>query len=127
MDNQLIQEAVNKALPRALKYTETINNLFGALSFTLALGSVSTEAPQFYAWLSFVFIFSLWFSVFDPYRKSLNLLKVMRYEEISRWKMLKRSKPFMIGWTFLGAVALGVLDKNGFSSSFIGLIERTIS
>jgi len=98
------------------RYFESSNKILGALSFAIGLGCFSATNYQFYAWLSLLFIAIAWANSFSSYKEHLNILKNKDYYKMNSLYMLKRCYTALIGWTFLAAIALGLLDRNGLTS-----------
>lgn len=108
-----VQRTVNQAAPYALRYTGMLNSVFSVLAFNLAIACISTEKPSLYAWISLIFIVMVWNSAIHPYRQRLRILRAANHPLMKTWAILKRSIPFLVGWIFLGLVATGTLNKNG--------------
>lgn len=90
-----------------------LNSVFSGAAFASGLACISTESPQFYACLSFIFILLLWLSYRKPYVRHLKMLNAAKHSSMSVWSVIPRAGAFFYGWIFLGLVALGALDKNG--------------
>jgi hypothetical protein len=112
-NNSSVQQTINQSAPYALRYTGMLNSVFSVLAFNLAIACISTENPPFYAWLSLIFIFVVWNSAIHPYRSRLRILRAANHPLMEIRAILLRSIPFFAGWLFLGLVAVGTLDKNG--------------
>lgn len=110
-----VVKTVSESVPYAVRYTDTLNSIFSGLAFSNGLASVSTENPSFYATISLLFIFTLWISMVQPYKKRLGILRVAKHPASNRMAMLQRTVPFIMGWMFLGSVALGMFDKFGWA------------
>ena len=111
--SQRVQATVQDALLQAERYFETINQVLGVLAFTIGLSCFSAENVQFYACLSLVFLVLAWGASFEGYRRRLKMLKIIQHKKMSAWYIIKRCYVAFLGWAFLGAIAIGYLDKTG--------------
>ena len=108
-----VKAVVEDAANQAEKYFETTNNIFGMFAVTIGLGCFSAENTQFYAWLTAFFLVIAWNSSFRNYKRRLEMLKVIKHYKMNFAYIVKRCYVAFIGWGFLGAIAVGLLDKNG--------------
>lgn len=97
----------------AQRYFQTVNEIFGILSFGIALACISTENPQFYGLLAVVFVFLVWLSNFIKFRSEF--LELKNTSALSASNVFKNSFIALIGWSFLGAVAIGLFDSSGWA------------
>jgi hypothetical protein len=95
------------------RYFPTVNEIFGVLSFGIALACISTDNPQLYGCLAVVFVFLVWLSNFIKFRSEFVELK--NTSVLSASNVLKKSFIALIGWSFLGAVAIGLFDSSGWA------------
>jgi hypothetical protein len=110
---QRVQATVQEALLHAERYFETTNNILGVLAVTVGLSCLSAENVKFYAWLSSVFLVLAWGASFEGYRRRLKMLKMIGHRKMSTWYIIKRCYVALLSWAFLGAIAIGYLDKTG--------------
>ena len=82
-NNPSVIKTINESVPHALKYAEMLNTVFAVLAFNLGMACVSTESPRFYALLSFIFIFAVWYAALQPYRRRLHLLSIAKHPSMN--------------------------------------------
>lgn len=109
-----LQQLESDVEKHAVEYSYMLNSIFSVLAFTSGVASVGTDNPKFYAWISMIFIVTLWYTILDPYVKKIKELRAANHSSVSRLVMLKRSIPFIFGWGFLAMVGWGFFDKTGF-------------
>jgi hypothetical protein len=96
-----------------IKRARFYNDVLGALSFTLALAALGTDAPRFYAFVSLLFVVLIMASHGKQYERVYRLWREVNHE-LTRTRLVWRSfLVFIVGWLSLGAVAAGLLTKGG--------------
>ena len=95
-------------------YSRLLNDFLGLLAFNAAIACISTDAPRLYGFITLLFITFVWAQALTPYRRVLKLLREVGHPAMATWTIVKRSAVFLIGWMFLGCVAVGYFDKTGF-------------
>lgn len=96
-----------------LKRARFYNDVVGVLSFSLALGSVGTDAPRFYALLSMLFLIALMARHGTQYERVYKLWREQSHQFTRPQAVWRFFSVCLFGWMTLGAVALGVLTKRG--------------
>ena len=89
-----------------------LNEIFGVLGFSLALGALGTQSSEFYAWAALVLLSALYI---PEYYKRRHILKILREENHPALKMLnifRGASVYLVGFGFLLLVAIGVFQSN---------------
>jgi hypothetical protein len=106
-----------QALPAEIqlfaKRARFYNDVVGVLSFSLALGALGTEAPRFYAALSMLFLIVLMHRHSAQYERIYKLWRELDHPLTQVRAVWRSFIVMLVGWSTLGAVALGVLTKSG--------------
>jgi len=87
------------------------NDVVGVLSFSLALGALGTDAPRFYAVMSLLFLLVLMSRHGAQYERVYKLWREQSHPLTQPRVVWRFFTVVIIGWSALGAVALGLLTK----------------
>jgi hypothetical protein len=89
------------------------NDVVGALSVSLAFGALGTDAPRFYALLGMAFALVLMARYGKQYERVYALWREIDHPLTQFRFVWKSFLVVLVGWSFLGLVAMGVLNKSG--------------
>lgn len=110
-----VEDTVRDAEAAALRYFELTNTAIGLLSFNAGLSCISTESPRMYAFITAVFALIVW----DQGRRSLDrrlrMLRNIGHPIASNLYLWRRSLVALMGWAFLGLIAIGTFTTKGIS------------
>lgn len=96
-----------------LKRAQFFNNIVGALSFSLALGSLGTGSPRFYGTISLMFVIMIMGSYGKQFERVYQIWREQNHPLIQVRVVWRAFKICLFGLTMLVAVALGGLTQNG--------------
>jgi len=89
-----------------------LNDIFGLFGFTLALGSLGTQSPSFYACASLILLAILYA---PEYYKRRHLIKALNKEKhylLSTSNIIRGGMVYWYGFGFLILVAIGKLKSD---------------
>lgn len=89
------------------------NDVLGVLSVSLAFGALGTDAPRMYAVLGALFILAVAARQGQPYERLYRLWREVEHPFTRVRASWRFFLVFIVGWAFLGMVALGILTKHG--------------
>lgn len=89
------------------------NEVLGALTFSLALAALGTDGPTFYARGSMVFVLALMLTHGRQYRRIYSLWNELGHPLTKARFVWQQFVLFILGWSTLCLVALGLLTKRG--------------
>jgi hypothetical protein len=115
--NTAAQELIDESVRAAESYFSFTNNLLGIVGFPIGIGCISTENPIFYAFLSVLFLWTVWGFEIRAYKRKLQILRSIKHQSMTPWAVIKRSPAALISMLFLGCIATGWLDNSGPSFS----------
>ena len=91
----------------AREYIKETNQTLGLYGFTIGMASIGKS--HLYAWLALPFLLLLWYSRFSFYQKQLKALRAIGHEIMKPSTLLRHCIPALLGWLFLGAVAVELI------------------
>ena len=95
------------ALPKLEAYLSHTNQIVGVTGFGIALGCVGLNLPNYFAWLGSLFVLLVWADGIASYKGSLDALRIVNDPSMRPLNILWRARVALVGWLFLGSVALG--------------------
>jgi hypothetical protein len=90
------------------EYVKETNQFMGLLPITLGLSCINK--PSYLAWGALFFTVCFWHSRIQSGRHCLDALKEIKDEAVQPTRIIMRCWFALLGWTFLGVVALGLCN-----------------
>lgn len=115
-DDPYIQREIKK---RMNSWYLFLNEIFGVLGFSFALGALGTQSSEFYASLSLLLLTLLYI---PEYLKRRHLIKILREEKHEYLKLLnlfRGAAVYIFGFSVLILTAIGVFQSNSTICSII--------
>jgi hypothetical protein len=80
----------------------------------LALGAACSDAPVIFGYLSAILVLVVGCHFNGPYNRIFKLWREVKHPLVQVRRVWPSYVPIMLAWLILGAVAAGILNKNGF-------------
>lgn len=114
-ENEAYEKFVSAAIADHERYFRHTNKIIGCWGFVYGMGALQLEAASFYAWISAFFLLVLWGHGFASYRSKMHTLLTTDHPRTSVRKVVGHAWIALLGWLFLGCVAVGFLTERGFA------------
>lgn len=109
LEDRALQDFHAIARQKLDEYLSHTNQVMGIMGFSTALGCAGLKLPATFAFIGLLFTLLVWadgMRISEPYLSSLRRAKDPSVKPLA---MLRRSQVAIVGWLFLGAVALGLV------------------